>query len=389
MSLLANAIRTDTSNEFAHRTITTRNPRLLRQVLELNPDYTPAIQASLERLCQDLLDDAPIPMLDLPAPDYESWFEAWQSRQGQTWQATDWFFAETYFYRLVMQAVRWFETQRDPFAPNKAEEYASPALWSLLDSALEIDGPLDQRLATLLEFTLWGNRIDLSYAEAAAHGTDTHAEDLLVDERVPAVEQILRASGPVHLVTDNAGTELTMDLVLVDALLQQARIDSLLLHLKWHPTYVSDATVPDILEFIRDLQSGTHSRAADALGQRLQIALEQGRLRLAPDPFWNSSRYLWEMPSRLQQTFRNARLVLIKGDANYRRVVGDVVWPADLPLGQRTADFPAPLLLLRTMKSDAVVGLPPGLAEQLDSLDDQWRINGRRGVIQSVIRSSL
>ena len=34
------------------------------------------------------------------------------------------------------------------------------------------------------------------------------------------------------------------------------------------------------------------------------------------------------------------------------------------------------------MKSDAVVGLPGGLADRLDTVDREWRINARRGLIQ-------
>jgi hypothetical protein len=38
---------------------------------------------------------------------------------------------------------------------------------------------------------------------------------------------------------------------------------------------------------------------------------------------------------------------------------------------------------LRTLKSDAVVGLPADQMRRLDSADRDWRINGRRGVIQT------
>jgi hypothetical protein len=40
---------------------------------------------------------------------------------------------------------------------------------------------------------------------------------------------------------------------------------------------------------------------------------------------------------------------------------------------------------LRTMKSDPVLGLAPGLAEKLDGVDPEWRIDGRRGVLQTYV----
>lgn len=374
-------IRTDSSNAFAHRTIRVRIPAIIRETQALNPDYPASIQAALDDLHDALVDDAPIAMLDLPAPDYDDWQVLYAPYARDTWQATDWFFAEIYFYRLMMQAVRWWETGRDPFIPKKAEEYASPQVWELLDSALTVEGTPEERLSALLEFALWGNRIDLSYALAASHGSHIADDDLLVDERAVVIEQLLRGSGPLHLVTDNAGTELTMDLALIDGALSSGIVEQAVLHLKLHPTFVSDAIVPDVLSFLT--MTRQHGPAAAAFGARLSTALETGRLRLAPDPYWNSTRFLWDLPPRLAQVFRAGRMTIIKGDANYRRIVGDALWPPETPFAAVTAYFPSPLLALRTLKSDAVVGLPAGLAEKLDAIDDQWRVNGRRGVLQT------
>jgi hypothetical protein len=47
--------------------------------------------------------------------------------------------------------------------------------------------------------------------------------------------------------------------------------------------------------------------------------------------------------------------------------------------------FPAPLVALRTMKSDAVAGLTTEQVAALDAQDAEWRVNGKRGVIQAVL----
>jgi len=39
------------------------------------------------------------------------------------------------------------------------------------------------------------------------------------------------------------------------------------------------------------------------------------------------------------------------------------------------------------MKSDVIVGLPPGKAEELTQVDREWRVNGKRGVIQANLES--
>ncbi len=195
------------------------------------------------------------------------------------------------------------------------------------------------------------------------------------------IEQLLKGSGALHLVTDNAGTELAMDLNLIDGALTLGVVEEAVLHVKLHPTFVSDAIVPDVLNFVA--MTRQHGPAATAFGERLDTALETGRLRLAPDAYWNSTHFLWDVPSRLEKLFRAGCLTIIKGDANYRRIVGDALWPAETPFAAVTGYFPSPLVALRTLKSDPVVGLPAGLADRLDAIDDQWRVNGRRGVLQT------
>ncbi len=163
-------LRTDGSNTFAHNTIRARIPAIIRETQTLNPDFSASVQSALNRLHDALVDNEPIAMLDLPAPDYDHWLPMVAPYAHDTWQATEWFFAEVYFYRLLMQAVRWWETGRDPFTPKKVEEYAGAHVWELLDSALAVEGTPEDRLSALLEFALWGNRMDLSYALAASHG---------------------------------------------------------------------------------------------------------------------------------------------------------------------------------------------------------------------------
>ncbi len=376
-------LRTDLSNAFAHVSMQSRVPRILNEVQQLNADYDPLIQQALDTLHDAIQDNAPIPMLDLPAPDYDDWAAQYAEHAGETWLGSSWFFAEIFFYRHLLQAVRWFETGRDPFASKKAEELAGAALWERLALALSTRGePALQRLAESLKHALWGNRIDLSYAVAAAHGSAWEADDLLADDSLLTAERLLSLPGDVHLITDNAGTELATDLVLVDTLLA-CRPDRVFMHLKAYPTFVSDTTLPDLLHFLSLLDSGAHGVEEQALAARLMTALNAGRLRLAPDPYWNSTRFAWDSPRRLTDCFHNAALLIFKGDANYRRIVGDAVWAVDTPFASVVDYFGVPVLALRTLKSDPVVGLPPEMAARLDGIDKDWRINGRRGLIQS------
>jgi hypothetical protein len=53
--------------------------------------------------------------------------------------------------------------------------------------------------------------------------------------------------------------------------------------------------------------------------------LEEGKFVLREDFYWNSPQPFWEgMPQQLHHELSTSRLTFIKGDANYRRVHGDL-----------------------------------------------------------------
>jgi hypothetical protein len=94
------------------------------------------------------------------------------------------------------------------------------------------------------------------------------------------------------------------------------------------------------------------------------------------------------MPESLRQELAPSHLIISKGDANYRRLLGDAHWPFTTPFADITSYLPAPLLALRTAKSEVVAGLRPGQPERLFEVDPNWLINGRWGLIQFVMRDA-
>ena len=388
-------LRTDHSNAFAHNTMAVRIPAIIQETLDLNPDYPASIKKRLCRLRDDIRAGKVIPPLEIEqASDYQQWLLTLQQQQvivGEevTWHNAEWFFAETYAYRCLVQATRYFESQRDPFAPKKNAELKSEALWSLLEGATTADLAAEQQVAQAVVLDLWANRIDLSYAASLERGTNIAPEDMLVDDSGCLMDYLrrsattpgqMRADGTVYIVVDNAGSELAMDLVLADRLLQHVT-DRVVLYLKTHPTFVSDATPEDVWIMLQEMRR--RGGAIAHLAERLVTNWESGRLLFVPHQYWNSSTLLRDMPKELVERINTSRLVIIKGDANYRRAVGDCLWPADTPFSDVMSFLDAPVLCLRTLKSDPIVGLPaPAVAEELDRSDPTWRVNGKRGLIQ-------
>ncbi|MCY4070615.1 MAG: damage-control phosphatase ARMT1 family protein [Chloroflexi bacterium] len=394
-------IRTDHSNAFAHNTMAVRIPAIMQETLDLNPDYPTSIKDRLGRLRDDIGAGKAIPLLEAEAAsDYQQWLLALRQQQNSigasvTWHNAEWFFAETYAYRCLVEATRYFESRRDPFAPKKKSELTSEALWSLIEGALASDVAAEQGVARAVMLDLWANRIDLSYAASLERGTDITPEDLLVDDSDHLLNYLCRSAtasgqkrgeGAIYIVADNAGSELAMDLVLADRLLRHVT-DRVVLYLKAHPTFVSDATPEDVWIMLAEMK---RRRGASAqLAERLTANWESARLLFLPHQFWNSSALLRDMPSELHNRLNASRLVIIKGDANYRRAIGDCLWPAESPFRDVMSYLDAPVLCLRTLKSDPIVGLPSAaIAKDLDRSDPTWRVNGKRGLIQFKPQSS-
>jgi hypothetical protein len=89
------------------------------------------------------------------------------------------------------------------------------------------------------------------------------------------------------------------------------------------------------------------------------------------------------MPADLRAEFAAATLTIMKGDLNYRRLVGDRRWAPTTPFADVTAYFPGPVAALRTLKSDVITGLDARTEAALVAAEGQrWRTGGTHALIQ-------
>jgi hypothetical protein len=357
-----------------------RHPVLVERVSDAHP-YGPAQRAALAALLAESTTDAPVGPLPPADPEIAAWREWERGHTGRPWSRAPFLWAESYFYRRLLHAVDHFTPGPwcglDPFAPTKSAELAAAGSTDLLAQLDALPPDPAGRTRALLLAALWGNRADLSFALGGT-GADTAEDELLVDDLDAALERL--TGGTVHLVADNAGRELLADLALLDHLLDSGAADQVRLHVKPAPYYVSDATTADVSACLHRM-SGAGGRAGEAAA-RLGRAFAGDRARIGTDPFWCGPLTVDRSPSALLGSFAGATLVIAKGDLNYRRLVGDRRYPETTPFAGLTGYLPAPLLALRTCKSEVVVGLPPGTAGSLDATEPDWRINGAHGVAQ-------
>lgn len=400
-------LRGNEPDSFAHDTITQRLPRIGRRVVDEN-DFAPEVEEHLLELVDELPHGKIRPLRDENAPDAEGWGRYVAAYVGENWLDVPWFFAETYFYRRILEATGYFEEGLgfgvDPFAPHKEQSLQNSrqeatALASRVAQWRE--RPAEKALYEALSAALWGNQGDLSMWPGGAGEMPSHDDagvaqaHVLVDDREAAIAYLRDRRGfessfekvpsdvRIDIIEDNAGFEFISDLALVDVLLGLEWADRVILDVKFHPTFVSDVVPRDVRNTLEWLIA-SEDDAVRAWGKRLRDYADSGRIALRQHAFWTSPLAGWEMPDDVRDTLSEATLVIAKGDANYRRLLGDRHWDYTTPFDRVLAYFPAPLLALRTLKSNVAAGLDQAMVNELNERYTGWDVSGEWGLMQGV-----
>ncbi|MFE4513490.1 damage-control phosphatase ARMT1 family protein [Kitasatospora sp. NPDC056783] len=381
----APVILSGTPGTFARDVFHERHPKLVRQVLDALP-YRPAQRAAIEALLAESTSGVLEP-LGTCAHDHQQWLEWGEGMFGRPWGEAPFLWAESYFYRRLLEATGYFRPGAwqgiDPFAPFKDAELAGPAVDEELAALDELPAlSTEKRGEVLLSSALWGNRADLSF-RITASTADAPVPALIADDSPLLWTTLTTARDPkVYVIADNAGRELLPDLVLIDHLLTSGLAAEVVLYVKPSPYYVSDATTADVLATVHRLRRAP-AREAELIGRRLWHAMNTGTLTVRTHPFFCAPLPFHDMPADLRNELSDATLTITKGDLNYRRLVGDQLWDATTPFAERAGHFPSPVAALRTLKSDVIVGLDAPVLAGLDATGEPWRTSGRFGLIQA------
>lgn len=383
-------IMTSEPGSFARHTMINRLPGILKQMVS-DQNYPADILRDLDALREEIA-GSPIKPITEKASDAEFWNQAWAEHAGHTWLDVSWYFAETFFHRRILQATRYFQPgeyqAKDPFLPGKVRQMREDlkVLEESFDDFLGIDP--HQAFKLFFYSSLWGNRADLSNKEmfikpAGGQAVDTEHHLILIDHTSRVLDYLATVVRRVDIITDNVGIDTIYDLALADFLVHQGWAGQVLLHVKNQPFFVSDAMATDIDTTI-DLFLSSRKPSVGQLGRRLADARQAQKIDVRTDPFWTTCLGFYKMPTHLREELGKSGLIILKGDANYRRMLDDRHWPFTTRLEAVTPFFPKPFVHLRTMKSEIMVGLQAGEAEGLYRLDPKWQVNNRRGLIHFV-----
>ena len=402
--MLPDLISTAEPGSFARSTVTERHPRIISQVREDND-----LDAGAVRKLEGLEEEMKTGVVSDPVSQRKAnpslfqkeelsrWSRAIARYAGRSWLDIPWYFAESFFYFKLLWAIGYYDEQspsfqRDPYQAQKNRELligggaiaAADQLSGLLGQIGEHEGGDEVPYREFIMASLWGNRIDLSNATVVEQSRksfldkDTH--ELPVDQS-DELCRLMASVTRLDLVMDNSGPELVSDLFLSLLFLSTSPDSLVRLHVKNAPFYVSDSMKKDVETTISVL-AGVPDDLIALRGRELVEYRRRGRLEIAPHWFWNGPECFDGLPGDLRSDLGDSELVIVKGDANYRRLLGDRKWRSTAVMDDIAVHFPRPFAVLRTLKSELIVDLAPGVAERIKAEDSDWLLNGKRGIIR-------
>jgi uncharacterized protein with ATP-grasp and redox domains len=386
-------------DSFAYDLVAVRLQRIGKQTINENP-FSPSQRLAFENLLEEIPDGKIRPIRDQGAPDLKDWQAYTAPYLEMNWFEVPWFFVENYFYRRVLEATGYFQEGNgkgvDPYRFQKETGF-SASISQIRMLCAQLNRLLDNTdqgwhsvgFMTMLYACLWGNQSDLSMWPVGEKNKPDHndlsqAKAYLLADGSQALIDYLSTRGiaaRIDFLIDNAGFELVSDLCLADYILTTGLAQKVRFHLKTHPTFVSDALVSDVKKTIESI-SALDDRHSQIVGERLAEHLRGNCLELVHNLYWNSPLPSWEMHPSIKEELGEADLVISKGDANYRRAVGDLHWSFTFSFQEVLSYFPAPFLGLRVLKSELALGLKEEQVQELFEKDPKWLVNGRWGILQ-------
>ncbi|KAI8979139.1 DUF89 domain-containing protein [Mycotypha africana] len=386
------------------------------------------IQA-LEDLKKELAADAPLRPIKDNHSDTDKWnthLQTWFSNC--TWFNGTWLFNECYIYRRIYEifnlSTHW--QKYDCFERQKINTFRGSHA-AVFDLATKMPGLIDPANASslekleliyheLIQVCLWGNATDLSLLtnmskediqRLQAVEKDRLAERrqyILADDTQKVWEALKRKPSGVNrvdFVLDNAGFEVFVDMIFADWLLQVGLADKIVFHCKEMPWFVSDVMPKDMplmfqccLDedfFAEENKTEADRRALMIMVKRWQQYVQDGVLECRSHDFWTYGLSYWYMKSEAPDLFedmKKAKLVLYKGDLNYRKLVFDCDFPVTTPfkeaIGPAMANDFTHIVTLRTNKADPVVGLTDETKRDIESraTRQEWRFSGKYAVVE-------
>ncbi|XP_030385570.1 damage-control phosphatase ARMT1-like [Scaptodrosophila lebanonensis] len=402
---------------FAYHTFRVRSPEILASIVtslaedkdDLIATYGSAtcadiekISADITKLRSDILANATMLLFKDNEPDTAQWnaFLKQLPAEKRSYYTACWLYAECYMYRKIYSIFRgsatlgsfdYFRKQK-----HKSAEMSIDVMVAVTRATRE-SVRNERTFQKLLKLNLWGNRCDLSITSGKQVTPKDDAFEIVAeldanllvdrsDSTWKSLESACSVDSIVEIILDNSGYELFTDLILAEYIIDKGLACKVRFNVKAIPWFISDVMVHDY-HWKLDFLAKHENELLRELGKKLQLFTAQGKFEVAPMDYYWTSPYeffrMQQMQPALYERLAKAKLLIIKGDLNYRKLIGDYNWNHTEAFETCLRGFrPTNLCTLRTIKAHLICGLPPGKSEELFAKNKEWMLTGEYGVIQ-------
>lgn len=304
------------------------------------------------------------------------------------------FESEVLFYHVLLAQKEYFKNKNDFFAIKKDTDYANEhdsyrkELENLFNQGNYYQNIQDQRkkflakqedFRTILNYSLTANTGDLSQLEI----NRPDSVRILHDDTDKCFNFIIsKKHKRFDIICDNSGAELFSDIYLAVFMIIHDYVNKVVLHVKSYPYFVSDATIDDFGRLVNILTKNKSN------SQLLEL-LYKKKIEVKTHKFWTEAKYFYELPKDLGINKNSTDLLIVKGDLNYRRLVGDKNWKSTDSFEKRCLIKDIPVIAPRVLKSDVLVGVEPIFVSMAKAQDKKYKTDGKWGVIQTNLKKNL
>lgn len=197
----------------------------------------------------------------------------------------------------------------------------------------------------------------------------------------------------INILVDNGGVEFLCDLLLAYKLSEKTNC-KVVFYVKQLPIFVSDVVEADYDKMMKIIEDGinTSSRTDDEK-ERMRKNLRYIQNQFERKVFEIRPTFECNMPTEfcdsdeLSKLFKEQNsLLIIKGDLNFRRLVGDYKYIEDVKIKSVIRkEVKVPLLIIRSFKSNVILDVPKNNVAKFNEKDAEWRTNGRYGFVKFIL----
>ncbi|SOV10371.1 conserved protein, unknown function [Plasmodium gaboni] len=332
---------------------------------------------------------------------------------------SSWLFNEYYFYRYLCCAYDFEKTNYDFFQYEKQDsincnKVIIENICTCAKTLIELyDKNQEKKIfSVFFYYALWANQFDLSWNPTKNKTQQHNVQEKDIKKKTLREKQFCFDTNDIDklynsfymenilcndindiykditvqkhkrfdIVLDNMGVEFITDFCLLYFLTHY--FEEITIHVKKFPLFVSDTMTKDIHYTLNVLCNDEKYPNTKFMANKWKELIELQKWKIRDDIYWNIPLPYWVMSKNLLKELEKSSFVCFKGDANYRRCLGDLSYDFSTSHKDILNYFPFKVIALRCLKSPLGCGIDEKTVQELNQNNPDWSNYGEYAILQ-------